>query len=197
MWDNFYKKLRPIFQAPDEILKHIDSKTTLLDIGCGYGDLCAQIATQKSSQNILGIDHDKHKIQTAQAHYANVPNLQFEINDLLRLRDIDAHTVLIIDVMHYFTTLDQIALLQKLAASTSVQKIIARDAVSSAHPGYAITRLHEFIMTRLNKTKVHHTKFTFLTKEEWRRMALTLGMKITIEKTGLPFYHDHLIIFTR
>lgn len=197
MWDNLYKKLQPLFQAPDEILKHIDTNTTVLDIGCGYGDLCAQIVEQKSPQNVLGIDHDEHKIQTAQTRYADIQNLQFEIADLLRLHDIDTQTILIIDVLHYFTTLDQIALLQKLAASTSVKTIIARDAISSAHPGYAMTRLREFIITHLKKTKVRHKKFTFLTKEEWQRMASTLNMKITIEKTGLPFYYDHLIIFTR
>jgi len=197
VWDNFYKKFRPIFQTPEEILEHIDDQTTVLDIGCGYGELCALIATQRSPQNILGIDHDDHKIQTAQTRYADLPHLQFQIADLLRLTEIDAQTVLIIDVMHYFSTLDQIAILQKLAASTSVQKIIVRDIIRSGHSGYAIARLHEFIMTRLNKTRVQRTSFTFLTKEEWQRMATTLPMKITIHKAGLSFYADHLITFTR
>ncbi|MDP6039675.1 MAG: class I SAM-dependent methyltransferase [Candidatus Latescibacteria bacterium] len=197
MWDNLYKTLRPLFQAPDQILKHVDNQTTLLDVGCGYGDLCAQIIEQKSPQSVLGIDHDDHKIQTAQTRYAHLQNVSFEVADLLRLREIEAQTILIIDVLHYFPTLDQIALLQKLATSTTVKKIIVRDAIRSSHPGYALTRIHEFIMTRLNKTKVKKTKFTFLTKEEWRRMALTLHMKITIEKASLPFYYDHLIIFTQ
>lgn len=197
MWDTLYKHLRPFFQSPDQILSHIDTGVTVLDIGCGYGELCASIAQQKSAPQIVGIDHDSHKIQVAQTQFAHIPNLQFETTDLSTLPPIEQHTVLIIDVCHYFSHTEQRNLLQKIASSPHVHKIIARDIIKATHPAYYLNRCHEFIMTRTKRTKVTQTQFAFFTKNQWRQMASDINMSIAIEKSGLPFYNDHLILFTK
>jgi uncharacterized protein len=193
MWDTLYHHLRPFFQTPGHILKHV----SILDIGCGYGELCASIAEQKSPPEIMGIDHDSHKIETAQTRYANMPNLHFEIATLETRTDIKQHTVLIIDVLHYLNHKDQTNLLKKISASDRVHKIIARDIIKAYHPAYYLNRLHEFIMTRTGRTKVSQTQFSFFTKNQWHQIASDLNMNITIEKSGLPFYNDHLIIFSK
>jgi len=197
MWDTLYKYLRPIFQSPNHILKHVDANVSILDIGCGYGELSAYIAQQKSSPKVTGIDHDTHKIQTAQTRYAQITNLSFELADLETLSDIEHHTVLIIDVLHYFNHNDQHNLLQKISASNHVHKIIARDIIKAYHPAYYLNRLHELIMTRTGRTKVSQTQFSFFTQKQWYQMAADLNMTLTIEKSGLPFYNDHLIIFSK
>ena len=197
MWDTLYKYLRPFFQDPNHILKHVENGVSILDIGCGYGELAASIAEQKSSPKITGIDHDTHKIQTAQTRYANRPNLHFETATLETLTDIEQHTVLIIDVLHYLNHQDQINLLQKISASNHVHKIIARDIIKAYHPAYYLNHLHEIIMTQTGRTKVSQTQLSFFTKAQWHHIASQTNMNITIEKSGLPFYNDHLIIFTK
>ena len=197
MWDTLYKHLRPFFQSPNHILKHVDNNISILDIGCGYGELSAYIAQQKSSPQVTGIDHDTHKIQTAKTRYADRTNLSFEIANLATLSNIEHHTVLIIDVLHYFNHNDQRNLLKKISASHHVHKIIARDIVKAYHPAYYLNRLHEFIMTQTGRTKVSQTQFSFFTKKQWHQIATDLNMTLTIEKSGLPFYNDHLIIFSK
>ena len=197
MWDTLYKHLRPFFQSHNHILKHVDNNISILDIGCGYGELSAYIAQQKSSPQVTGIDHDTHKIQTAKTRYADRTNLSFEIANLETLSNIEHHTVLIIDVLHYFNHNDQRNLLKKISASHHVHKIIARDIVKAYHPAYYLNRLHEFIMTQTGRTKVSQTQFSFFTKKQWHQIATDLNMTLTIEKSGLPFYNDHLIIFSK
>ena len=197
MWDTLYKHLRPIFQAPDQILKHVENGVSILDIGCGYGELCASIAKQKSAPQIIGTDRDNHKIQTAQTRYVNISNLHFEISNLETLTSIEQHTVLIIDVLHYFNHDDQSNLLKKISASDHVHKIIARDIIKAYHPSYYLNRLHEFIMIRTGRTKVSQKQFAFFTKNQWHQIASDIHMNISIEKSGLPFYNDHLIIFSK
>ena len=197
MWDTLYQHLRPYFQSPDQILEHVESGFSILDIGCGYGELCASISAQKSPSKIIGIDHDAHKIQTAQIRYKNIPNIQFEIANLEILTNIEQHTVLIIDVLHYLSKQDQIDLLSKISASDHVHKIIARDIIKAYHPAYYLNHFHEFVMTRSGRTKVSQTQFAFSTKTQWHQIAASINMNITIEKSGLPFYNDHLIIFTK
>jgi len=197
MWDTLYKHLRPFFQSPDQILNHIEQKVTVLDIGCGYGELCAAIAQQKQSPQVIGIDHDSHKIEVAKKRYAHILNLHFDGTDLGTLSEIKQHTVLIIDVCHYFSHTEQRDLLKKIASSPHVHKIIARDIIKATHPAYYLNRCHEFVMTRTKRTKVSHTQFAFFTKNQWRQMASDINMSITIEKSGLPFYNDHLILFSK
>lgn len=197
MWDTLYKHLRPFFQSPDQILSHIDTGVPILDIGCGYGELCAAIAQQKQSPQIIGIDHDTHKIQIAQTRYASIPNLHYKTTDLSTLSSIEQHTVLIIDVCHYFNHTEQRDLLKRIASSSHVRKIILRDIIKAKHPAYYLNHCHEFIMTRTKRTKVTQTQFAFFTKNQWRQMASDINMSIIIEKSGLPFYNDHLIVFTK
>ncbi|MCZ6633057.1 MAG: class I SAM-dependent methyltransferase [bacterium] len=197
MWDRLYQHLRSLFQAPEQILRHIEDGTTVLDLGCGYGDLCAALVTQKPACSATGIDHDIHKIQVAQSRYGNHPKLQFEVSDLQHVESVHQQIVLMIDVLHYFEATAQMDCLKKLATSASVQKIIARDTLRSWHMGYYLTRLHEFTMIRIGRTRVQQTRLTFFSKEEWRQIAHALNLKVQFIKSGLPFYNDHLIILSR
>jgi 2-polyprenyl-3-methyl-5-hydroxy-6-metoxy-1,4-benzoquinol methylase len=197
VWDGLYKHLRPFFQAPQQILAHVEARTSVLDIGCGYGDLCAMIVDQKKSPQVLGIDHDVHKIRVAKTRYGACKYLQFDVADLKTLRHIEQHTVLVIDVLHYFSKVEQLAFLKRVMTQPEVQKVIVRDAIRSFHPGYTITRVHEFLMTRMALTRVQQTQFSFLSKEDWRSVASDLGWQIVFERAGLPIYFDHLMIFTR
>lgn len=197
MWDRLYQHLRPLFQAPEQILHHIEDGTTVLDLGCGYGDLCHALVTQKPGCHATGIDHDIHKIQVAQSRYGDHPNLHFETSDLHHLKTVDQQIVLIIDVLHYFDSTVQIDCIKKLATSPNVQKIIARDAIRSWHMGYYLTRLHEFTMIRIGRTRVQQTRLTFFSKKEWRQIAHARNLKVQFIKSGLPFYNDHLIILSR
>ncbi|MDA0709978.1 MAG: class I SAM-dependent methyltransferase [bacterium] len=197
MWDALYRTLRPIFQSPDHILEHVETGVSILDIGCGYGDLCARISERRSPDQIVGLDHDAHKVATARTRYAEKPNLHFEVSNLEDLTEVTQHTVMIIDVLHYFKGPDQIRILRNISESRHVRKIIARDIIKAYHPAYYLNRLHEFIMTQSGRTKVAQSQFTCLSREEWSDVAAELHMKITVEKSGLPFYNDHLIVFTR
>jgi len=72
----------------ERALKHLNNilfnKTdTVLDIGCGVGEITEIIASKVSQGNVLGIDISKNMINYAQNHYANISNLNFKTADVL------------------------------------------------------------------------------------------------------------------
>ena len=51
MWDTLYKHLRPFFQSPNHILKHVDNNISILDIA-------ARVNTQIPSEVIVTPSND-------------------------------------------------------------------------------------------------------------------------------------------
>lgn len=58
---------------------------TILDIGCGDGELTAQIA--KSASRVLGVDASKSFITSAKEKHGSVHNCSFILNDSTQLQD--------------------------------------------------------------------------------------------------------------
>lgn len=74
----------------DEALSLLDltGNERLLDLGCGNGNITAQIATQMAKGSVVGVDASAEMIAYAAEHYppAKHPNLHFETADIRNLR---------------------------------------------------------------------------------------------------------------
>ena len=53
---------------------------SILDLGCGIGNLTAKIAKRINPDRIIGIDHDKNMIEAAEERIENfkIPNMQVQ-----------------------------------------------------------------------------------------------------------------------
>lgn len=57
---------------------HLDANATILDLGCGFGDLSDMLAAR--AREVVGIDHSEMAIASARNTYRR-PNLSFESGD--------------------------------------------------------------------------------------------------------------------
>ncbi|RAJ02499.1 trans-aconitate methyltransferase [Chitinophaga skermanii] len=82
MWDAaLYKSQHAfVFEYGNDLLSWLAPQAgeSILDVGCGTGELTAQIATTGAA--VIGIDKSADMIESAQAHY---PNIQFAVADIV------------------------------------------------------------------------------------------------------------------
>jgi SAM-dependent methyltransferase len=132
-------KLRgdPVYRAILERLRGSDAP--VFDIGCGVGLLEFYLRENGFDNAITGIDHDERKIRKANSIAAQYPDLQFRVGDA---RDPIPHgaTVVLIDVLHYFSDDDRRVILEHAARS---QCVVIRDAVRDESLRYRVTVAQE------------------------------------------------------
>ncbi len=86
-WDAklYLEKADPQFQLAYRALKKYNFKGNelILDVGCGPGNITAQLAKKVSKGRVIGIDPAKNMIDFAQQAYMNVKNVSFEYKNVL------------------------------------------------------------------------------------------------------------------
>jgi SAM-dependent methyltransferase len=65
----------------DEALRYIPTGQRILDVGCGNGFSTAVFA--KHAEQIVAIDYSEAMIARAKREYAEIPNITFEVRDIL------------------------------------------------------------------------------------------------------------------
>lgn len=89
-WDGQYysghAKLQ--FQSALQFLPALSLKSTekVLDVGCGTGNITAEIAKQVLNGSVVGIDISQSMLEAAQNNYSGIVNLSFEQADARSLR---------------------------------------------------------------------------------------------------------------
>jgi len=119
-WDRHYSasKLRtdPLYQALARDLR--DSALPLLDIGCGIGLSAFFLRAHGMSFPIHGLDYDARKIRSATraAEAAGLPGLTFAQHDARSGLPEHQGNVCILDILQFFTPVEQETLLGSAAA---------------------------------------------------------------------------------
>ncbi len=65
----------------DEALRYIPPRQRILDVGCGNGYSTAIFA--KQAEHIVAIDYSEAMIARAKHEYGDIPNISFEVRDIL------------------------------------------------------------------------------------------------------------------
>lgn len=113
----------------------------IVDVGCGIGLMSFHLRSRGIDVPILGTDHDAAKIASA-ARLASTA-LQFAVGDA---RDSlpPGHSVLLIDVLHYFTSEEQSRILANARdAVLPGGVVIIRDTIDDASWRFRATHLAE------------------------------------------------------
>ncbi len=120
------------------------SALPLLDLGCGAGVLSFYLRERGFRPEILGIDHDERKVDAARAiASASYPGLRFECADVRRPEPF-AGSVTLLDVLHYFPTAEQQAILEAVADRVAPGGMaILRDAIRDSSWRYRATYVEE------------------------------------------------------
>ena len=77
----------PTLAAPKSLLGKLPLQKyqSILDLGCGSGEITAWVAEQNPNAKVLGIDPSHNMISFAQNQYKHIENLSFKVADALTL----------------------------------------------------------------------------------------------------------------
>ncbi len=140
-------KLDPMFGVLDAV---VPRDGFLLDLGCGYGVATHWLAQFTDGRTFLGLDYDENKIRVAQRTAPESPRIKFETGDILNCDYPACDTILLLDVLHYWTPEKQQLILNKARqALRSGGHLILRDAARAENEAHRRVDFWEKIATRL------------------------------------------------
>lgn len=131
-----------------------EKAVTIIDIGCGNGDMCraiADFATQhRIDIDLLGIDANQYTINYAQACSTSYPNIQYTVMDVFSesFSALNYDIVVCTLTLHHFADNEIVSLLQLLSNKAKLG-IVINDLHRSAL-AYRLFQLICFVF-RLNK----------------------------------------------
>jgi len=182
-------KLRtdPVYAAVAERL--CGTTRPIVDIGCGAGVLEFFLRQSGIDVPIVGIDFDERKIEAAQKASRD-RDLTFRAGDARDELPRD-HTVIMLDVLHYFAIEDRARILANAAKSDLV---ILRDAVRDGTWRDRMTRIAELFTTRTRWLKAE--RLDFPTRDEIVGAFRGFEAEV-VPMWGRTPFNNYLFVFRR
>jgi 2-polyprenyl-3-methyl-5-hydroxy-6-metoxy-1,4-benzoquinol methylase len=199
-WDRNYvaAKLRtdPLYSALADHLRH--SALPLLDLGCGLGLLAFFLREEGIQVPILGLDYDSRKIDSARRATASskAADLTFSYHDARSGLPEHRGNVSILDILQFFTPLEQESLL-KLAASRVAPggKLIIRSGLRDASWRFKITVLGDWLAKATFWMKAAPTHYP--TPGDFQQILAPFGTVEISPLWGRTPFNNHLIVMIR
>ena len=105
------------------LLPHLDAGMTLLDVGCGPGNITADLASRLPLGEVTGIDSSGEIIDQARSRYGEQENLTFAQGDVYHL-DFDDDTF---DVVHAHQVLQHLS--DPVSALVEMRRVLRPGAI--------------------------------------------------------------------
>jgi SAM-dependent methyltransferase len=180
----------PVYNAVFECLRH--SSLPVLDIGCGVGLLALYLRERGFTPPIVGIDHDRRKVEIARRVADNDESLSFDVGDARTPFDFRGNVVLL-DVLHYFTDEDQQAILRNAAAAGAT--VLVREAVRDGSLRYRFTYAQETLARVGGWLKAE--RLNFPTRETIERSFDGAFREEVQPMSGRMPFNNYLFVFRR
>lgn len=171
----------------------------ILDLCCGYGTLALLVAERGPARHVIGIDIDAGRIAVARRAAAGIPNVEFQVGDLLALPRQPVDAILLIDSLHYFRRDVQLQVLKSLRALLKAgDTLVLREVVRSMSPRFWWTWFHERVMTGAAFTQTADGTIEFLGLDDHLARLRQAGFRVERITAAPPWipYADHLFIAT-
>jgi len=184
----------PLYRAVAERLR--DHELPVTDVGCGLGLTAFYLRECGVRVPIAGIDHDEAKIAAARAIGAAYDDLSFtaaDARDPIRA----GGSVLLLDVLHYFSDSAQARVLEAIAAGVPAGgMVIIRDAVRDGSLRYRITYAAEWFARAVRWLKAE--RLNFPSRQSIARPFRERGFveEIRLLRGRTPF-NNYLFVFSR
>jgi SAM-dependent methyltransferase len=169
------------------------SSGSLLDVGTGRGQVPLLLLLLGRVTRVHGIDWDAAKIAAARHAGAGL-DATFVQGDVRDAPFVAADTVLLLDVLHYFTVEQQDALLDRAAAAVRPGgRILVREADASAGWRSAMTLWEERTFTFLRVNRGERVRFRTARELAARLEAAGLDCEVRPAWRGTPFANVLLV----
>lgn len=195
-WDRHYvpSKLAsdPVYEAVATELHA--SALPVLDIGCGIGLLTHYLRELGYQVPMTGFDYDDRKIASARAMAAGMSDVRFSVGDARR--DLPEHSghVVILDILQFFTPVEQDVLLRAAAVRLAPQgKLIIRNCLADESWRFRTTTMGDWFAKATLWMKAGPVAYP--TADQFRRVLGEAGLSVSIRPLwgGTPF-NNHLIV---
>ena len=186
-----YDRLRSIICPFDRIIESIPQiDGELLDIGSGYGTFCCILSKKRSGMEIVGIEVDKTRVDTANGRVVDDPNLEFTCGDILNCstnKKFDVVTC--IDVIHHIPREDHILVFKKINELLKDDGLlIVKDMDDKPFYKYLWNYVHDIIMTRC-------VKLSYVPEREMQKMLEKSGFAIEYAiDIANPLYAHYVVV---
>jgi 1-acyl-sn-glycerol-3-phosphate acyltransferase len=161
----------------------IPRQASILDLGCGYGFMSYMLHFLSAERVITGVDYDEEKIEVAQHGYLRGENLSFIHADITTYAIGKHDAIIISDVLHYLSPVQQEDMLQKCYDNLNAGGIIIlRDGDQDIKQKHGTTRLTEFFSIKLLNFNRSNQPLNFISGEKIKQWAQRTGMEI--ERVG-------------
>lgn len=181
--------LDPMYEAV--LARVAGSAAPIVDVGCGIGLAGLFLREHGVLVPITGIDFDGRKIEAGRRAVASYPDVELRVGDA---RDPmpRAGTVLLLDVLHYFSGGEQQAILRNAAAAADT--VIVRDAIRDSSWRYGVTALAETLARAVFWLKAE--RLNFLSLDEIAGPLAGFGVEIIPMYGRMPF-NNYMLVFRR
>ena len=179
----------PVYNAVFESLRGTDDP--VIDVGCGVGILALYLRERGFNAPIVGVDHDRKKIEVAQRVAAS-EGITFSVGDARDPLPARGNVVLL-DVLHYFTSADQALILRNAAGAGGM--IVIRDGIRDGSLRYRLTYVQEALSRMGGWLKAE--RLNFPTRET---LTSALDGDFSVEERpmfGRSPFNNYLFVFRR
>jgi SAM-dependent methyltransferase len=176
----------PVYAAVFERLRESDQP--LLDVGCGIGILPLYLRERGFTAPIQGVDHDERKIAIARSV---VPDAELRIGDARTAID-RGGTIVLLDLLHYFTSEEQAGILTAAAAQAAM--VIIREAIRDGSWRYRVTYAQEMFSRLVRWLRAERLHFP--TRDDVIRPFAGFDVEV-VPLYGLTPFNNYLFVFRR
>lgn len=192
--ERIYVSMKLRFDPVLEELAPLGPFGTVLDAGCGRGQLCVCLLEAGLVESLSGFDYDANKVALASAA---APEAHFVAADAESFEVPSVDTVLLVDVLHYLAPETQDTLLEKVAAALPEGGRVMVREVGDQKPGSAwLTRSFEYVGAKLGINRARNFSFRPLGELTQVLERLGLSCQTTDASQGTPLSNS-LIVATR
>lgn len=168
-------KTDPVFAALDSV---VPRRGFVLDLGCGYGMASHWLACFTDQRSFHGIDYDEDKIRVAQRTAPGHPRIRFELGDIFNVEYPACDTVLLLDVLHYWTPDKQQLILNKARqALRTGGRLVLRDGARAETDAHRRVHRWEQFATRFGMNRTQEG-LHFLSLEEMEAAVRRAGFTV-------------------
>jgi len=192
-----YLALRRVVLPFDDIERHVPTTGDIIDACCGHGAFTLLLAMRSPDRRVTGVDIDATRVAAARRVAAGIPNVEFEIGDLLHLDARGATAVVIIDALHYFEPSEQARILRRVANTLgSGGMLVCRTAMRESGPRFWWNALHERVMVGFGLTATPKRGLHFVSRDAFTAMLTTSGLEVSYQERTRPLlpYTDRLFV---
>ena len=185
-----------VWTAPlEQVVAMIPRQGRLLEVGCGHGLICNEVALRDPGAHVLGIDLDESKIRAAKATVSGRANIEFRLGVLAEIEETDFNTVALVDMLYLVTKDEWPEFLRTCFRKLKPGGTLVLKEIGTK-PRWKFERLkvQEYVSTRLIRiTKGESVHFE--SAQELRARLVGTGFSnVTLQELDAGYASPHILL---